>query len=304
MSKYRILSLDGGGIRGVLSAQLLARLDKMFPDFLDQIDLIAGNSTGGIQALGLAAGLRPKELLRLYMEYGPRVFADSPEDDARDLGRLIGADYDNEPLRQTILELLGNLRLRELDKRVLIATFDLDNGGINGRQRRWKPKFFHNFPGDESDGCELVVDVALRTSAAPTYFPIYQGYVDGGVVVNNPSMCAVAQALHPETGGQKLDRLVLLSLGTGVNPRYLTQQHADWGVLQWAPHLVSIATEGGAGMAHYQCRQVLGERYLRVNATLPEPIGMDRVDKVDLLKEMADQVDLQPAALWMARHWS
>ena len=74
----------------------------------------------------------------------------------------------------------------------------------------WKPKFFHNFRGHDSDENELVVDVGIRTCVAPTYFPIYQGFIDGGGVAGNPSVCAIAHAINPEGAGQNLSDIVLL----------------------------------------------------------------------------------------------
>lgn len=304
MPYYHILSLDGGGICGVLTAKLLERLEVAHPGFLSQVDLFAGTSTGGILALSLAAGLTPKEIGRLYEESGTKVFADSIWDDVRDLGKLIGADYSNEPLKRAILELIGEISLGDLQKRVLVSSFDLDNEPQEpDALRTWKPKFFHNFPGEDSDAAQKVVDVALRTSAAPTFFPIYQGYIDGGVVANNPSMCALAQALHQETGGQKLEEVTLISMGTGINPRFLPQQDADWGLAQWAPHLVNLMIEGNVGLADYQCRQVLGERYLRINPILPKPVGLDQVDQVPLLKEVAEKENLDTAVGWLKRYY-
>jgi len=304
MSPYHILSLDGGGICGVLTAKLLERLEMAYPGFLSKVDMIAGTSTGGILALGLAAGLTPKEIGRLYEESSTTVFADSVWDSIRDLGKLTGADYSNEPLKRAILELIGEITLGDLQKRVLVSSFDLDNEPQEpGVLRTWKPKFFHNFPGKESDADEQVVDVALRTGAAPAYFPIYQGYIDGGVVANNPSMCALAQALHPETGGQKLRQVTLLSIGTGIHSRFLPEQDADWGLVQWAPHLISLMIEGNVGLADYQCKQFLGKRYLRINPMLPKRIGMDRVDQIPLLKEVAEKENLDDAIEWLKRYY-
>jgi patatin-like phospholipase/acyl hydrolase len=301
---YHILSLDGGGLRGVLTAKLLERLERAVPGFLEQVDMLAGTSTGGILALGLAAGLSPTEMNQLYKERAARVFADSAWDDMRDLGKLTGADYSNQELQQAILELIGPIRLDQLSKRVLISSFDLDSTpGEPGGLRTWKPKFFHNFPGPESDGDQKVVDVALRTSAAPSYFPIYQGYVDGGVVVNNPSMCALAQAINPATGGQKLEDITLLSLGTGINAKYLSEQDADWGLAQWAPHLIHIMLEGGIGVADYQCHQILSECYMRLDPVLPVPIGLDQVKHIPLLEEIGEQVNLQPGIEWLKYYY-
>lgn len=301
---YHILSLDGGGLRGVLTAKILERLERTMPGFLERVDMLAGTSTGGILALGLAAGLSPTQIGQLYKDQAARIFADSVWDDLRDLVKLTGADYSNQELKQAILERIGPISLDDLSKRVLISSFDLDCLPREpGHLRTWKAKFFHNFPGPESDGDQKVVDVALRTSAAPSYFPIYQGYVDGGVVVNNPSMCALAQAINPATGGQKLEDVTLLSIGTGINAKYLSEQDADWGLAQWAPHLIHIMLEGGIGVADYQCRQMLSECYMRLDPVLLVPIGMDQVKHIPLLEEIGERANLQPTIEWLEYYY-
>jgi patatin-like phospholipase/acyl hydrolase len=291
MASYRILSMDGGGIRGLISAILLERLQAAQPDLLSKVDLFAGTSTGGLLALGLAAGKTPTQARDLYEKNGAKVFADTVLDEIRDLGNLIGADFDS-------------LTLGELERRVLVSAFDLDCLPADpSRPRAWKAKFFHNFPGTDSDAGQKVVDVALYTSVAPTFFPVYHGYVDGGVVAGNPSICALAQALHPLTGGQKLEDVRLLSISTGQNPRYLEAEDEDWGLVQWAPHLISLMLEGSSGLVDYQCRQFLGERYFRIDPLLPEPIGMDRIEKIPLLQEIASRVNLEAAMEWVAKYF-
>jgi patatin-like phospholipase/acyl hydrolase len=303
---YRILSIDGGGIRGLLSAILLQRLEEKHPGFMDQIDLFAGTSTGGLLALGLAAGFTLAKARELYEDKGTFVFADSFWDDLTDLGTAIGAQYAVDNLKQVLTEQFGKRTLADLPKKVLISAFQMDNKATApGTLRTWKPKFFHNYPGDDSDGAELVVDVGVRTSAAPVYFPIYQGYVDGGVVAGNPSMCALAQALHPPTGGQALEDIVLLSLGTGHNPRYVSVTHGDWGWAQWINDLniLGVMMDGGSGLADYQCRQVLGRRYHRLNPILPRDITMDDVREIPLLQEIAAGTSLSDTVAWLAEHF-
>ena len=299
MAAYPILSMDGGGIRGIMTAIILQRLEKQYPGFLSKIQLFAGTSTGGLLALGLACGMSPAEMRVLYQEFGDIVFTDSTLDDFRDLGRLVGADYSLGPLKLVLTKQFGDRFLDSIPNKVLISSFDLDNEDPSQNKRSWKAKFFHNYPGSDSDGDQKIVDVALRTANAPTYFPIYQGYVDGGVVANNPSVCALAQALNPETGGQKLQDLVMISIGTGYNPRYVASQDGDWGLAQWAPHLIYLVMEGGTNLADYQCRQLLGRRYLRLNVHLPEAIGMDRVDQIPLLEDLATNADLSQAFTWL-----
>jgi patatin-like phospholipase/acyl hydrolase len=304
MPIYRILSLDGGGIRGVLTAAILERLEQFRPGFLQMIDLFAGTSTGGILALGLASGLTPGEARELYERLAAQVFTDTILDDIMDLGQMVGAQYPNDPLKKVLFEQFGDLTLGDLPKKVLITSFDLDNEKTGpGEFRFWKPKFFHNYPGPGSDSHEKVVDVALRTSAAPTFFPLYQGFIDGGVVSNNPSMCALAQALEPSTGNQELRNIRLISLGTGYNTKFLSAADDDWGLLRWAPHLVSLILEGSVGLSDYQCRQVLDAHYLRVNPVLPVAISLDNIREIPLLKGLATQLDLEAARDFLKRYF-
>jgi hypothetical protein len=214
---------------------------------------------------------------------------------------------------------LGSLQ----PKRVLISSFALDNPTpMVGVPRAWKAKFFHNFPDhpyQKTDAHERIVDVALRSSAAPTFLPVYDGFVDGGVVANNPSMCALAQAVNTETGGQRLDDIVLLSVGTGLNPLHLPARDASWGIWQWMLRrikLTDVFIDGTVGLAEYQCRQMLGDRqFHRLNPVLAEPVELDDSDLVAHLVNLADQAELldqaparhgEPAVRtdeWLEEHW-
>ncbi len=302
MATYRILTFDGGGIRGVYTAVLLRRLSQQVPGFLDRAQLLAGTSTGGILALAIAKGLTADELVKLYQDNGKQIFARSLLREIGDLGDLIGAKYDNANLKQILRDKLGGGTLNDLlPRHVLVSSFDLD---LPGKPRTWSPKFFHNFAGDDSDGTEKVVDVALRTSAAPTYFPVYQGYVDGGVVANNPSMPALAQALDRGTGKQELTDIRLFSVGTGVSPTFISGDSHNWGVAQWAHSLVDMMIEGMMGVADYECSRVLREKYFRLAPILPAPVAMDAVDKIPELIADANNVDLTSAASWLKANFA
>lgn len=319
MKPYRILTLDGGGVRGVLSAVLLRRLDEVQPGFLQKVNLFAGTSTGGILALALAAGFTPDECKQLYVENGPRIF-NNPVPDWLDGGSLFGAKYDNRSLAETLRYYFGEKKLSHLlPRNVLISSFDLDNAEDETHQpeqfRSWKAKFFHNFPTEESgsDIEEAIVDVGLRTSAAPTYFPVYDGYIDGGVVANNPSVCALAQALdsaqqvneNGEYSRVTLDRVVLLSIGTGRNQQFVRRSEgAAIGLTGWARHLVSILIDGTADVAHYECKQLLRERYCRLNPTLRESVSLDDHNKINRLIEYAVDADISRAAEWLKTHFA
>ena len=321
MAKYRILSLDGGGIRGVLSARLLERIALELPGFLDNVDLFAGTSTGSILACGFANGLEPKQMVDLYRQKGYHIFQSDILHELGSLWGATGAKYATEPRREGILPTFGDLKLKDLKKKVLVATFQLDNASnqINSSvagtgitlpanppepvNRNWKPKFFHNYPGPDSDGEESVAEVIMRSSAAPVYFPVYNGFVDGGVIANNPSMCALAQALHPDHGNQDLKDLYLLSVGTGSKQEFLTAQNSNWGLLEWGTRLINIVLGGSVGLADYQCQQFLPGRYMRMNPKTQDSIGLDDVRDIEMLVNLADSVDLTSTLSWLRANW-
>lgn len=308
MARYRILSLDGGGIRGLITTLLLIRLDREegLDGWLERASLLAGTSTGALIALLLAKGLALEEILALYRDTAEDIFDDSWLDDVKDIGALIGAQYHSDGLKRQLRRMLGKARLRDLRKRVLITAFDLDNEDRNPERRRWKPKLFHNFPGSDSDGATLAWKVGLYTCAAPTFFPTVEGYADGGVFASNPSMCALAQSQDRRSGRTPpLEDVALLSLGTGSSLLYVKGDDHDWGIAQWAQPLLGVMMDGTIGIADYQCRQLLGARYHRLAPAFApgEAFPLDCVDRVPEMVAFAGKVDIAPAAKWLRRNW-
>jgi len=307
MPNFRILSCDGGGIRGVLTAVLLNRLLGAYPALLQDrpgtITLFAGTSTGGILALGLAAGLTPAQIRDLYVVNGKLIFDSSWTHNVVELGGISGSKYDNVNLKQILQETFGAQKLKDLHSRVLIASFNLDNQA-DTTVRTWNPKFFHNFAGPDSDGEFLAVDVAMSTSAAPTYFPSYGVYVDGGVIANNPSMAAIAQALDGRNqAGERatLGEIKLLSVGTGASLQFISGQDHDWGDAQWIKPILNVMMDGSVGVADFECRQLLGDRYCRVEPIFPagKSFPMDDVSKIVDLMDLANSFDLAGAVAWL-----
>lgn len=309
MAKYRILSLDGGGLRGLITARLLHRLNSHpgIVGWLDSTDLYVGTSTGGILALGLAIGKSPEEICNLFKHKGEKIFDDSIWDNIRDLGKTVGADYSSKNLKTELENLFVGKRLEDINKKVAIPTFDLDNEEALGK-RTWKPKIFHNFIGPDSDGKKLIADVALYTSSAPTYFPSADGYIDGGVYANNPSIIAIAQAISQKNDPAErasLDELVMLSLGTGVSLTYIKGKTLDWGYAQWVKPLINVLMEGVAGISNYQAQQLLGDRYRRLQIVFnpSETIALDAVDKLDRMDQIATSYKLDETVQWIKDSW-
>lgn len=308
MAKYRILSLDGGGIRGIVTAIILERLasEESLKGWLDSVDLIAGTSTGGLLALGLAYCLDIQQIRKLYEEKGDEIFDDSWLDDVIDIGKIMGADYDIKNLERELKHIFGQTTLGQLKRHVLITAFDLDNESPDRFKRSWKPKLFHNFPGKDSDSNELVYKVGLYTCAAPTYFPSVDGFIDGGVYANNPSMCALAQSQDPRFSGKpSIKDVVLLSLGTGTSLVYIQGKSLDWGYARWAKPLVGLMLDGIAGIADYQCRQMLGARYHRLAPIFPPGVSipMDDVKKVQYMINFTKGVKLTETIKWLKKYW-
>ena len=309
MAKYRVLSLDGGGLRGLITARLLDRLNS-HPEivgWIDSVDLYVGTSTGGILALGLATGISPNVICDLYKSKGKKIFDDSIWDNIRDLGKTVGADYSNKNLKTELKKIFGDKKLKDVGKKVAIPTFDLDNEAAAG-MRTWKPKIFHNFKGPDSDGEALVANVALYTSSAPTYFPSADGYIDGGVYANNPGIVAIAQAISKKNQPAErasLDEVVMLSLGTGVSLTYIKGQALDWGYAQWVKPLINVLMDGVAGISDYQAQQLLDDRYHRLQIVFDpsETIPLDAVDKLDRMDQIATNYQLDRTIQWIKDSW-
>jgi len=310
MTMSRVISVDGGGVRGVIPVVILQRLthEAGLDDLLAKTDLFAGTSTGGLIALGLAADLGLPALLDLYEQRAPQIFHTSLLHKIRDLDNLIGAGYQLQNLRGQLHDVFGERRLDDLTTRVLVTAFDMDNEAPAPAARTWKPKLFHNFPGTDSDGAELVHQVATYTSAAPTYFPTADGYVDGGVFATNPSMCALAQTQDPRNQAEDrgdLDQLTMLSLGTGHSLQYIEGETHDWGQLQWVRPLIDLMLDGVNGIADYQCRHILRDRYCRFAPTFDPAIniGMDDVGQIPYLVDYARNLDLSEVIHWLTERW-
>ena len=228
----RILSIDGGGIRGIFPATILATLER---DHLsgqsigDYFDVIAGTSTGGIIALGLAAGLTAPENERMYLDEGHLVFP------ARRRGwiwrflKYFRSRYDRKPLDELLRQRVGNKTLRESKYRLLVPAIEGQNGEV------WVYKTPHH-PDYRLDGDTPMSEIAAATSAAPTYFEPFQNegytYLDGGIWANNPTMAALVEALS--CFDVRPEKVQVLSIGCGGKPFQMSdRQSKSAGLFHW-----------------------------------------------------------------------
>ena len=200
---------------------------------------------------------------------------------------MVGAKYSDDGREAAIKGVVGNKTLADLGKTVVITSFLLDNKNFVAddpdRLRTWEPKIWHNCVGNEdNDGTALAWELAMMTSAAPTYFPAFKGYVDGGVFANNPAMIALAQSQDRRNSADLIPALGdirLLSMGTGRVGHYIDNPSANYGLAQWAKPITSLMIDGMEGIADFQCRVLLPKNhYQRIDPAFPLNVAGDMDD--------------------------
>jgi uncharacterized protein len=304
-AEYRIISADGGGIRGLITAGIMSRIsDSVGDGWIRSTDLFAGTSTGALITLALACGKTPAEIVQCYERNAKPIFHRRFSTYAGLMG-LLWRRYPNDGLKRAVAELFPeSLRLGDVPRKVLVASFQMDAG--TGKGRSWKPKIFHNFDGDSADCERRVRDVCLFSSAAPIYLPSYEGFIDGGVCANNPSMCALAQLLDERYRGSRdsLDGVRMISFGTGNWPEHVARRNIWWGLAGYGARLVDIFFDGSNGIADYQCARLLGDaRYRRIQPDLAHEIGMDEWKAVGIMREEVAQINLDTDISWLEKNW-
>jgi patatin-like phospholipase/acyl hydrolase len=293
---FKVLSIDGGGIRGVIPAYLLNEIEVATgKPIANQFDLIVGTSTGGIIAIGLTMPDkhgRPKydaaDLLALYEKEGKTIFKRSFWDGLTDVRGIVDELYDHKNLVSILKRLLGKARLKDAIKPLVVTSYDIE---------RREPYFFKSHKAKTSAERDHYLWAAARaTSAAPTFFEpillddkttedsVRRALIDGGVFVNNPSMCGYVEAIDL---GAKPDDIMVVSLGTGVNTRQIPYEAAKgWGYIKWAKPIISVMMDGSADAADYHLQLLL-----------PEKAGKRRYFRFDTLLDKAlDDLDAAHAA--------
>jgi predicted acylesterase/phospholipase RssA len=283
----KVLAIDGGGIRGLIPALVLAEIERRTGRRIGQlVDLIAGTSTGSIIACALAKPdpLPAERIARLYVDEGPRIFDRSLLKEITSVGGYLDERYESTGLVDVLRRWLGDARLAEAQVPLLLTAYD-----IEGRRAL--------FLGRADD--MSMVDAAHASSAAPSYFePVRVNgatLVDGGVFATNPAVCAYAQAAG------RLELLV--SLGTGEHTRPLPfEEVRDWGQLQWARPILDVVFDGTADAVDLQLSALLGAAYVRLQTQLdrasddlddtsPRNLSALRAEAEELIAERSGDID-------------
>jgi len=295
----RVLSIDGGGIRGLIPALVLTELERRSGRHIFELfDLIAGTSTGGILACALCAPdpLPAEALVSLYEDEGPAIFDRDVFQRIRSGEGLLDEKYDSGKLDRALERFLGDKRLSDARPDLIVPAYNMTEPGayfFKTRKAREDP---------DNEDFPLSV-VARATSAAPTYFEPLEvngaALVDGGVFAVNPAMSAFAEVMR----FQPTAEVLLLSLGTGERTRKRSfDEVKDWGLAEWAKPILDVVFDGTSDAVDYQLRHALEDgRYWRLQVELD--MASDDLDdagenNLKLLRQHADDlIELRSAEL-------
>jgi len=276
--RFQVLALDGGGLKGIFSAAVLAGLEEdIGRPILGYFDLVTGTSTGGIIALALGAGLRPREIVEFYVTQRHEIVAN--RFGHRALRQLVAAKYNPSNLQAALRGVFGETLLGDSRVPLVIPTYNLGDDDVylfktphvERLKRDWRVPMWQ---------------VAMATSAAPTFLPAFclpsdkVRLIDGGIWANNPAMVGVTEAVS--LFKMPLDRIRVLSLGTTSAVAVRKRRLDRGGLVQWArgASVVDVLLRGQSTGAHTQVAHLLGaDRVLRLDP--PAPAGLSRLDAVD-----------------------
>lgn len=291
----RILSIDGGGIRGLIPALLISELEnRTGKKCAEMFDMIAGTSTGGILALAFSVEengkpkYTAKDLAAIYETRGRDIFKRSYWKGLSSVGGVADEKYGADGLEKVLSEYLGDRKLKDGICDTLVTSYDIENR---------EPFFFKSWNDNVKDVPMCLAGRA--TSAAPTFFEpinanihgVVRTFIDGGVYVNNPAVSAYAEARRVYG---KDEELFVLSLGTGELIRPIPYEDAkDWGAAQWAIPLLNCMFDGSCDAVNYQMWQLLGDNFVRLQTSLT--IASDDMDNasagnIHCLKEEVNKI--------------
>ena len=316
MARFQILSLIGGGIRGAFVTSYLKELEaKLGRPIAESFDLIAGTSTGGIIAAGLASGLSAAKMHDFYVRYGAKIFTPRPKYRAKGIYRYLfpigdwffkkatGGQLDTAfrsrfcpfALEESFEEGFAGKTLGDVNfTRLIMPAVNLTKGVPHVFRSRHLPKGLH-------DQDIKIADALIASTAAPTYFPHRtigdNCYVDGGVWAADPSMLAVAEAIRIqelEKEGEpdeqfRTTEMHLLSIGTGRAQFALSPPGSDAGLIYWAPRVADVMGTSQVQGVHLPLKFFLGNRYRHINFKMTEKWGLDEVENIPELFRVGEQ---------------
>jgi len=305
---FRILALDGGGIKGAFTASVLATLENSFSlPIVDHFDMIAGTSTGGILAIGLGMGLNSQQLLKFYRDRGTVIFPVTSFHKRwkHKVRHLIQPKYSQNVLFQELetayfpddkKKVLGDSKCR-----LVVPAYDAISGACHVFRTP-----HHSLL--KSDQFTNAAEVALATAAAPSYFSAAKvrnmianaTYFDGGVWANCPAMAAIIEAVcYLDV---PLDRIDVLSIGTTEEP-FTVKKMTRSGAVRWGLPLIKLLMNAQVESSIQHAEGLVGKpRFLRVNTiTNPGMYSLDGSKEIDNLISLGNKKASDPNILYQVK---
>lgn len=267
---YKILSIEGGGIKGIVPASLLANIEETTnKKIVDYFDLIVGTSTGGILALALGLGFSAREILSLYIDNGNKIFKKQPF--FKSLFGFLGPVYDSLALQNLLTEKFKGKLLGQSKVRLVIPSFDIVKNTVCIFKTSHHPRL-------QMDYTMPAEDVALSTAAAPYFFPPYKTVegrflVDGGMFANNPTLVGIVEGLSLLEWPK--EKIKVLSLGCSEEtPEYSKLAGKKSGLLHWRRGLIDLAFNSQSSYSLGAAKLLLddrnNDRIMRISSVLPK----------------------------------
>ena len=282
----RILTIDGGGIKGVFPASFLATVEDTIEDNIaNYFDLIVGTSTGGIIAMGLGLGLSAKEILTFYEESGPYIFGGNRF--LRSLRWLGIAKYSSKKLKEKLSICFNQRKLGDSVKRLVIPCTNLETGEVHVYKTAHHPRL-------QRDYKEEAIEAILATTAAPTYFrphksPSGTPLTDGGIWANNPVCVAVIEAISVLNWSR--DSIRVLSIGCTTEPLKINWgRRSSLGIIYWAKKLINLFMLTPSNAALGMAGLLIGhDNIIRIEPVVPRGrFSLDQTMEISSLKGLGD----------------
>lgn len=271
---FQILSLDGGGIKGVFSAALLANIEEdLNINIADYFDLIVGTSTGGIITIGLSLGYRPREILEFYVTNQKNIFK---KNIITNISHFYKNKYSSKTLEQSLKKYFKDNRLAECKKRIVVPSYNMSDDDV----------YIFKTPHHERLRRDYKVPlwkVAMATSAAPTYFPSFNDIdnirlIDGGVWANNPTLVGITEAIS--LLNIEIADIKVLNIGTTSDLKDRSTKLNNGGMWQWKYDGVNLLMHSQSIGIYNTVAHIIGkDNILRIDPVVPD--GLFKIDKLN-----------------------
>lgn len=262
---FKILTIDGGGIKGLYSSTIFEHLETKYGPVSDYFDMICGTSTGGLIALALSLKIPAPDISKIYVEQGRTIFPKRTKIGGIIRQTLWRGKYSDTPLREVLQGVFKEAKVKDLNNLVCIPSYSFTDA---------RPWIFKRDHGElYRDNETLLVDVALATSAAPTYFPLCEidrydqkQFIDGGVWANNPTLVAVIEALTYFVGqGREYQSIEVLSVSslnnTAGKPVGLKRRRS---FINWRNDLFETSLIGQSAFTDYAMKKLSELNHIQI----------------------------------------